>query len=253
MATPAPIEPADDEDPLAPLLMKLRARDGLAEAEAEVLRAAVTSVETLPAGTRLVTAGETLERSILLVEGVIARFKDLAEGQRQITDLHVPGDFVDLHGFLLKRLEHHVGTLTPARIAIVPHAALKEITERQPHLARLLWLSTLIDGAVQRERLLSVGRRSAVGRIAHLICELHLRQAVVGQVEGTSFKLPVTQLDLADATGLTSVHVNRMLRQLRDERLVTFRSGVIEIHDLARLEQLAEFDPSYLFLRSEPR
>jgi len=254
MASPAPIQPPfDDDDPLGPLLLKLRARDGVTEPEADVLRGAINRIETVPAGARLVAAGEPLDRSILLIDGVICRFKDLAEGQRQITDLHVPGDFVDLHGFLLKRLEHHVGTLTPARVAIFPHAALKQITETQPHLARLLWLSTLIDAAMQRERILSIGRRSAVARIAHLICELHVRYAIVNQVEGSSFRLPVTQLDLADATGLTSVHVNRMLRQLRDECMVTFRSGLIEIHDLPRLEQLAEFDPAYLFLTSEPR
>ncbi len=253
MASPAPVDPVADEDPLGPLLLKLRARDGLTEPEADVLRGAVDRVETVAAGDRLVTAGEPLDHSILLIEGVICRYKDLAEGQRQITDVHVPGDFVDLHGFLLKRLEHHVGTLTPGRVAIFPHAALKEITETQPHLARLLWLSTLIDAAMQRERILSIGRRSAVARIAHLICELHVRYSVVHQVEGTSFRFPVTQLDMADATGLTSVHVNRMLRQLRDENMVTFRGGVIEIHDLPRLEQVAEFDPSYLFLTSEPR
>jgi CRP-like cAMP-binding protein len=117
----------------------------------------------------------------------------------------------------------------------------------------MLWLSTMIDGAVQRERILSIGRRSAVARIAHLICELFARLEVVGLTDGDSFALPITQLDLADATGLTSVHVNRMLRQLRHEGMMTFRNGIAEIHDLPRLEQTAEFDRSYLFLDSQPR
>jgi CRP-like cAMP-binding protein len=165
----------------------------------------------------------------------------------------VPGDFVDLHGFLLKRLEHNIGALTPVRLAYVPHNELKRITEREPHLGRLLWLSTLIDSAVQRERILSVGRRSALARVAHLLCELYVRLEVVGQVEGRTFRLPVTQLDIADATGLTAVHVNRMLRELRSEEIVTFRGGTVEIHDWQRLEQVAEFSRDYLFLENQPR
>ncbi|HEY0116672.1 MAG TPA: Crp/Fnr family transcriptional regulator, partial [Allosphingosinicella sp.] len=169
------------------------------------------------------------------------------------TELHVPGDFIDLHGYLLKRIEHHIGALTAVRIALVPHRNVVRITEQEPHLARLLWLSTLMDAAIQRERILSVGRRSALARIAHLICELYVRLDVVGQVDGLNFAFPVTQLDLADATGLTAVHVNRMLRQLRDRKLVTFRNAVVEIHDLDELQRAAEFDPAYLFLQHEPR
>lgn len=253
MASQAPIDAGSAEDPVASLLLKLRRRDTVTEREAAVLREAVASVENLPADHLIVTAGQPLERSTLLIDGVVARFKDLAEGQRQITDLHVAGDFVDLHGYLLKQLEHDIGTLTPVRIAHVPHAALVRISETEPHLARMLWLSTLIDAAIQRERILSIGRRPALGRIAHLFCELHIRLDLVGLVEGTSFPLPITQLDLADTTGLTSVHVNRMLRVLRDDGLLTFRGGMVEIHDLPRLEQVAEFDRSYLFLTSRPR
>jgi CRP-like cAMP-binding protein len=253
MAKPAPAPDAHGPDPIATLLLKLRLRDGLSDREAEVLRGAIERVETCEAGHVMAAAGQPLKHSTLLIDGLVARHKDLAEGQRQITELHVPGDFVDLHGYLLKRLEHHVSALTPARIALVPHTALTKITEREPHLGRLLWLSTLIDAAVQRERILSIGRRSALARIAHLMCELFVRLDVVGLTEGSSFRLPITQLDLADATGLTSVHVNRMLRQLRSDGLMTFRNALVEIHDLPGLERVAEFDRSYLFLTSEPR
>jgi CRP-like cAMP-binding protein len=252
MATAALQAPACD-DPIAPLLLKLRRRDALSEREADVLREAIAGVETLPPGTLMVAAGDRLSRSTLLIDGLVVRFKQLAQGQRQITEVHVPGDFTDLHGYLLKRLEHEVGALTQVRVAYLPHASLTRITEREPHLGRLLWLSTLMDAAIQRERILSIGRRSAMGRIAHLMCELYVRLELVEQVEGLSFRFPVTQMDLADATGLTSVHVNRMLRELRNEGLMTFRNGIVEIHDLNRLEQAAEFDRSYLFLSSEPR
>lgn len=253
MATYAPAPGEEALEPTFALLLKLRLRDGLTDHEASVLAAAVGRVETCAANQLLVAAGDPLGHSILLIEGLVARHKDLADGQRQITELHVPGDFVDLHGYLLKRLEHHVSTLAPSRVAHIPHAALTGITEREPHLGRMLWLSTMIDGAVQRERILSIGRRSALGRIAHLICELFARLEVVGLTDGDSFALPITQIDLADATGLTSVHVNRMLRQLRNEGLMTFRNGIVEIHDLPRLERTAEFDRSYLFLDSQPR
>lgn len=244
---------ARTEDPVACLVRKLRVRDKVTEEEANILRRAVHHVEEIPAGRTLVVPDQALDLSMLIVSGHAARYKDLPNGQRQITDIHVAGDFTDLHGFVLKRLEHHIGSLTPLRMAFVPHAALTRISEEQPHLLRMLWLSTLIDSAIQRERLLSIGRRTAVARIAHLMCELYVRLDLVGEVDGTSFAFPATQLDIADATGLTSVHVNRMLRQLRDEGMMTFRNGRVEIHDLKRLEKVAEFDRSYLFLESKPR
>lgn len=241
------------EDPVATLVRKLRIRDGLTDSEAAILRGAVERVEDVPLGRTLVAAGMPLDQSILLISGIVARYKDLSEGQRQITDLHVSGDFVDLHGFLLKRLEHHVGALSPLRVAYVPHRALTRISEEQPHLARLLWLTTLLDASVQRERMLSIGRRSAIGRIAHAICELYVRLDLVGETEGRRFALPITQIDLADATSLTSVHVNRMLSKLRTGGLMTFRNGVVEIHDLDGLMRIAEFETSYLFLDRQPR
>lgn len=244
---------ATDDSPIDCLVHKLRVRDRVTEEEAAILGAAVDRVEQVPGGRTLVVPDRPLNESMLIVSGYAARYKDLSDGQRQITDIHLSGDFTDLHAFVLKRLEHHIGALTPLTVAFFPHAALKRISEEQPHLLRMLWLSTLIDASVQRERLLSLGRRTAVARIAHLLCELYVRLELVKKVDGNSFAFPVTQLDLADATGLTSVHVNRMLRQLRNEGLVTFRNGIVEIHDLPRLEKVAEFDRTYLFLKSEPR
>jgi CRP-like cAMP-binding protein len=144
------------------LLMKLRARDIVTEEEEAVLRASVAEIREYPSGRPIVRVGTTLSASTLLVEGLVCRYKDLADGQRQIMELHVAGDFVDLHGFLLKRLDHNVGTLTPVRIASVPHDALRGITETHPHLGRMLWFSTLLDAAIHREKILSVGRRSAL-------------------------------------------------------------------------------------------
>jgi CRP-like cAMP-binding protein len=235
------------------LLMKLRVRDSVSAEEEAALRDSFAEFREVAAGRVIVRSGILLNESILLVDGLACRYKDLADGQRQIMELHVAGDFVDLHSFLLKRLEHNVGALTPVRLAAVPHDRLRKITEDYPHLARLLWFSTLLDSAIHRERILSVGRRSALARIAHLLCELYVRLEMVGLASEHRFSLPLTQADLADANGLTAVHVNRMLKKLRDDELVTYRGGEVVIHDWDRLQRIAEFSPSYLFLESRPR
>jgi CRP-like cAMP-binding protein len=218
-----------------------------------VLGEAVAEVRDVSAGRTLVKNKRQLEESILLTSGFACRYKDLAGGERQIQELHVPGDFVDLHGFLLKFLDHNVSALSDCRIALVPHAALKRISEDHPHLSRLLWFTTLLDAAIHRETILSVGRRSAIARIAHLLCELSVRLGIVGLSEPDGFELPITQADLADATGLTPVHVNRMLKQLREENMVTFRQGRVVIHDWDGLTRIAEFDGVYLHLDQQPR
>jgi CRP-like cAMP-binding protein len=235
------------------LLMKLRARDVVDPQEERLLRSLPAQLKAMRASRTLVRAGVPLTECTLLIDGIVCRYRDLADGQRQIMELHLPGDFLDLHSFILKKLEHNVGSLTPVRYLTVPHAAIRAITEESPHLARLLWFSTLLDAAIHREKILSVGRRSAASRIAHLFCELYVRLQLVELAGELRYRLPLTQGDLADATGLTSVHVNRMLKRLRDDGLLTFRSGDVEIHDWEGLSRLAEFDPTYLYLERRPR
>ncbi|HYW16150.1 MAG TPA: Crp/Fnr family transcriptional regulator [Allosphingosinicella sp.] len=244
---------SDAADAIAALLLKLRARDLIGSEEEEVLRASVSELHEYPEGRTIVRTGTTLSASTLLVDGIVCRYKDLADGQRQIMELHVAGDFVDLHGFLLKQLDHNVGAMTPIRVASVPHDALRGITETHPHLGRMLWFSTLLDAAIHREKILSIGRRSAMARIAHIFCELLVRLRIVGLAEEGGYALPLTQADLADVTGLTSVHVNRMLKKLRDEDLLTFRGGIVTIGNWERLQRVAEFDPTYLHLERRPR
>ena len=235
------------------LLLKMRARDPVSEEEEAALRDTFADFREVGASRTIVRSGVQLNESTLLIEGLACRYKDLADGQRQIMELHIAGDFVDLHSLLLKRLEHNVGAITDVRLGIAPHDRLRKITEDYPHLARLLWFSTLLDSAIHRERILSVGRRSALARIAHLLCELYLRLELVGLASDHRFALPLTQADLGDANGLTAVHVNRMLKKLRDDGLVTYRGGEVAIHDWERLQRVAEFSPSYLFLEPQPR
>jgi CRP-like cAMP-binding protein len=187
----------------------------------------------------------------LLLDGILCRYKDLRNGQRQITELHVAGDFADLHSFTLKRLDHSVMSLTPCRVATIPHANLTEITERFPHLTRLYWFATNLDAAVHREWELSLGRRTARAKLATLFCELFVRLEIVGLVKDLSYALPLTQSDLGDCTGLTNVHVNRTLKDLRTSELVQFQDGRVTILDWTGLARAGEFDPAYLYL--EPR
>ena len=249
----AELTDVDAASVVAALLLKLRVRDVLSREEEDVLRGSVAEIREHPAGRTIVRSGTTLSASTLLVDGIACRYKDLADGQRQIMELHVAGDFIDLHGFLLKRLDHNIGTMTAVRVAQVPHDALRGITETHPHLGRMLWFSTLLDAAIHREKILSIGRRSAVARIAHILCELLVRLRLVGLADETGDARPLTQADLADVTGLTSVHVNRMLKKLRDSGLLTFRGGRVTIGDWDALQRVAEFDPTYLHLERRPR
>jgi CRP-like cAMP-binding protein len=235
------------------VLMKLRARDDVSAEEEAILRAAISEVREVGADVTVVRANVDLSVSVILLEGLMCRYKDLGNGERQITELHVPGDFVDLHSFSLKRLDHNVLSLVPSRIALMPHDRIMAITESHQHLTRLLWFSTTLDAAIHREWQVSLGRRSSLSRIAHVFCELHARLAVVGLTDGNTYRLPITQVDLAECLGLTSIHVNRMLRDLRSQRLVTFRNKIVEIQDLPGLHRVAEFDPTYLYIEKRPR
>jgi CRP-like cAMP-binding protein len=234
------------------LLLKLRSRDDVSPEEEKALRWAVFEVKEIPKDKVAIREKVELTTSTLLLQGMMVRYKDLSDSARQITQLHVPGDFVDLHSFTLKRLDHNVMTITDCRLATFPHDRLREITEKHPHLARLLWFSTNVDGAAHREWELSLGRRSAVQRIAHLFCELYYRLKVVGLTDGTSFAFPMTQTEIAEAKGLTSVHVNRTLKELREGEFVTVQKGLVTIHDLHGLMRICEFDPAYLYLERHP-
>ncbi|HXH16599.1 MAG TPA: Crp/Fnr family transcriptional regulator [Sphingomonas sp.] len=233
---------------LASHFAKLRARDKLSAEEENAIRGAIAEHRDYPADHVLIKPGVELKHSTLLLEGILCRDKDLRDGQRQITELHVAGDFADLHSFTLKRLDHTVMSLTPCRIATMPHSRLTDITERFPHLTRLYWFLTNLDAAIHREWEVSLGRRAARARLATLFCELFVRLQVVGLTDGMSYDLPLTQTDLGDCTGLTNVHVNRMLRELREHELVNVQDGRVTILDWAGLAHAGEFDPAYLYL-----
>jgi len=229
-------------------LLKLRARDMVSPEEEQAIRDSIAEVRSFRADEIIVHAGRVMTYSVMLLDGILCRYKDLSDGQRQITELHVPGDFADLHSFTLKRLDHSVMTLTPCRAALVPHEKLEQITERFPHLTRLYWFTTNIDAAIHREWEVSLGRRTALSRIAALFCEIKVRLEIVGLTEGMSYDFNLTQTDLAECVGLTPIHVNRTLKELRERGLVQFKGGRVTIHDWDRLARVGEFDPAYLYV-----
>ncbi|MET0370654.1 MAG: Crp/Fnr family transcriptional regulator [Sphingobium sp.] len=220
--------------------------------ERACLEQSIREIRTLPPRSTLVHAGDQLSQSTLLIEGFMSRYIDDRNGLRQLVAVHVPGDFVDLHAYPLKTLDHDVATMTAATVAIVPHRALDAILEDRPQLGRKLWFSTLIDAAIHRAWLFRLGRLDAVGRVAHFLCETNARLMSAGLSDGRRFALGLTQTDLSEICGLTNVHVNRVLRHLRENGLCVFRSSLVEILDPERLVARAQFDPAYLYIDPQP-
>lgn len=231
--------------------LQARARGALSAHELNVVEESIVETRDVPGRTTLSRTGDLLSFSTYLVDGFVSRYMDDRDGHRQLVAVHVPGDFIDLHGFALKRLNHDVATLGPVKIALVPHATVARIMETEPHLARLLWFSTLLDASIHREWIFRLGRLDATGRVAHFFCEIATRLKMVDLYHSGAFALPITQGELAEACGVTGVHANRTLRTLREQGLMTFREGAVEIHDLAGLKRAAQFDDLYLYPDSE--
>ena len=229
-------------------LKKLRLRTPISSEEERVIRSLLAETREVAADQMLVRSGDRLNQSLLLLDGWLVRCKDLPSGERQILEIHLAGDFADLHGFTLQRLDHDIVSLTRCVIGIVPHERLKAITENHPHLTRVYWLLTNIDASIAREMALSLGQRPAISRMAHLFCELHVRLGIVGRTTDRMFEFPLTQRELSECLGLTVVHVNRTLQELRRRRIIEAENRQVTIPDKLALEALAEFDPNYLQL-----
>ena len=224
----------------------------LTDEERVRLEAAIGEVKTIAPRKIIARAGEPLHQSTLLIDGVMSRYLDDRHGLRQLVAIHLPGDFLDLHAFPLKVLDHDVATLTSATVATVAHAELEAIAEEMPDLARKLWFATLLDAATHRAWLFRLGRLDAIGRIAHFLCETNARLFSAGLSDGRRFALALTQADLGEICGLTTVHVNRVMRQLREERLCSFRASLVEIPDPLALAARGQFNPAYLYMETVP-
>jgi CRP-like cAMP-binding protein len=185
-----------------------------------------------------------------VLEGFACSSKTSGEGKRQILNFHVPGDFPDLLSLNLDVLDSTLTTISPCRIGFVQHEAIQQISERHPKIARALWRSTLIDAAVFREWVVNVGVRPAYSRIAHLLCEVLVRLRAVGLAQNFSCEFPISQTEIAAATGLSSVHVNRSLQELRANRLIKLDRTGLRALDWEGLQAAGDFDPAYLHLRN---
>jgi CRP-like cAMP-binding protein len=241
------------ENQLEPFFDRIRLHDELASDEREAIVQAARERLTFANGQDLVSEGDRPMRSMLLTRGMACRYRVRPSGERQLMAMHLPGDFVDLHSFLIKEMDHAVGALTECEIVSFPHELLVKLTERYPHLTRILWLLTLVDGARHREWLVGLGLLSAQQRVAHLFCEIYRRLEVVGLARDLRFHLPITQVALADAVGISAVHVNRVLQELRQRRLIAWDGGMATVHDWQALVAMAEFDERYLHFVREHR
>ena len=237
-----------------PLALKLKRFARLSDDDCRVLdNLATTNARWVEARTDLISEGDKPSHVYLVMEGFACRYKIRPTGKRHIMAYLLPGDFCDLHVFVLNEMDHSLGTLSPCAVVEIPRSRILELLER-PAIARALWVAALVDEATLREWLVNIGGRPAEERVAHLLCELLLRLRTVGLADGDSYELPITQKELADTMGLSSVHMNRVLQRLRKEKLITLKGSNLVILDIERLTAFSDFDPNYLHLtqRLEP-
>jgi CRP-like cAMP-binding protein len=230
------------------LIRKLESIAPLAPEEKAALLRLPLRLKTVAARQDIVREGDTSSECCLIVEGFACRYNLTAEGKRQILSFHISGDILDLQTLHLSVMDHSLATLAPSSLAFIPHDDLRTLIRSHPRLSDLLWRDTLIDAAVFRQWMVGLGRRDAYGRIAHVLCELLVRLRAVELVEDHAFTLPVTQAELGDAFGLSTVHVNRVLQDLRRDDLITLHGGFLKVLDWERLQKAGEFDPTYLRL-----
>ncbi|TGD93278.1 Crp/Fnr family transcriptional regulator [Methylobacterium nonmethylotrophicum] len=235
-----------------PLIRKLERFTRLSDADKRLLQEAASArIVNYDTHQDIIAEGEEPTDVNLILAGWVCRYKHLADGGRQIMSFLLPGDLCDLNIFLLRRMDHALGTLTPVTVAKISRDLLQEMLNTDPRLTRALWWEVLVTAAIHREWLVNIGRRSALERVAHLLCELHVRQRAVGRVRDGRCELPVTQVELSDALGLSAVHVNRTLRDLRLAGLIDWRDKHLAVPDFEALAAVALFDPDYLHLDHE--
>jgi len=197
--------------------------------------------------------GERPETLKIVLSGWACRYKALEDGRRQILSFFLPGDLCDLNVFILREMDHTLSSLTMLSYAEITRDMLEHVTSNYPRITQALWWDTLVAMAVQREWTLNVGQRTALERMAHLLCELFVRLEAIGHTQGNSCEFPLLQSDLADATGLSTVHVNRTLQELRAQNLIVLRAKELTIPDLEALKEAALFNINYLHLEHEGR
>ena len=231
-----------------PLVAKLARFALFSDEEIGVLEGLCASQERFSAGVNLVEEGEPGRLGFIVTRGLACRCRFLADGRRQILAFLMPGDFFDLHAFLFTSMDHSVVTIAATRLATVTRDKVIEVAACYPRIGAAFWWSEMQEAAMLRERVVTLGRRNARARVAYLFCELLWRHRAIGATEDHTIRLPLTQIDIADTLGLTAVHVNRVLQDFRREGLITLVQHRLQLHDFARLKNLAELTPDYLHI-----
>jgi CRP-like cAMP-binding protein len=237
---------------LEPLVEKLAYRVDLNPQDRAAIMALPFTVKRVERAEYIVRERDLATHSCVMLGGYSVRSKLTSRGARQIVAIHMKGEMVDLQNSLLKVADHSVQMLTPGKIAMIPREHVVRVTMDRPNVAHAMWIDTLVDGSIFREWIMNIGRRDARTRVAHILCEFAVRLRIAGLGHDTSYELPMTQEQLADATGLTAVHINRTLRGLDNEGLIERPNPrAIWIGDWRKLAEVGDFDTNYLHLRTD--
>jgi CRP-like cAMP-binding protein len=231
---------------LGALLRRLSMVTGLEKEDVEAIRALPIAIRRLEAGQFVVREGDRPAECCLVIEGFCVRAKSTSAGQRQILSIHTPGEIPDLQSLHLHVMDHDLVALVPSTLGFISHAALRAMNRARPVVGELFWRDTLIDASIFREWIVNVGQRPAPDRFAHMVVELRSRLAVIGMVDGNTFDMPLTQEQIGEAMGITAVHANRIIKQLRDDNVLDFHRGRVTVLDEGKLQELADFDDRYL-------
>jgi CRP-like cAMP-binding protein len=236
------------------LLRKVAQSTALSAEEKTALeRATGDRIRKLGPREDIIHEGDRPKHVNVILDGFACRYKMLHDGRRQIAAFLVPGDICDMGMFLLESMDHSIGTLSPVTLAEIPAETIHQLTAAHPQLARAFWWNTLVEEAIAREWVVNVGQRDATERTAHLLCELFLRLQAVGLAESGACELPMTQVELSDAMGLSVVHTNRTLQELRGRGLITLKGRTLVVHDFEGLRAVGLFNPNYLHIRGRGR
>ncbi|WP_367161275.1 Crp/Fnr family transcriptional regulator (plasmid) [Kozakia baliensis] len=234
------------------LLKKLESYVRLSHSDKKALESAFAEAPNwVGARKDLIREGETPQGVNLIMEGWAYRYKQLEDGRRQILAFFLPGDLCDLNIELLRTMDHSIGAITSVKYQSVSSARIEQLTNTSPRVEKALHWETLVNIAIQREWTVNLGQRRGIERIAHLFCELFLRLSAIGQTSASECEMPLTQTDLADATGLSAVHANRVLQELRSTQVISFNGKKLKIHNFSLLREISLFDESYLHLHTE--
>lgn len=233
------------------MIRKIESKFPLTAEEKRALQELPVQTQDVKTNQDIVQMGDQPSQCCLLLEGFSCVYKLTIEGKRQIMALHIPGDMPDLQSLHLKVIDINIASLSPCKLGFIQHQDLNLLFERHPRLIAPFWHQTLVDASIFREWLLNVGQREGYSRVAHIICELLLRLDAVGLVENNTFDMPISQAEMADATGMTPVHVNRVLQALRANGLIQSKKKQIAIPDWQNLKEAGEFDSLYLHLEKK--